>query len=218
MAAADAPDRHTRVPELPLRVLPSSLSAWTSSPSDAAPNRGPECHAESPPRCACGLLHRERASMPTAHLQLGPPSFNLRELRPGFPVLSDSITGRIDPSSEPAPPVPHLLPLHHERLSDGRPPLTASDPAVTATRSAPMPRCFPTSEPVPSTTSLACRRWCPSTRARRHGAPPPVSLPLLRSPKWGPLLIGVLPNPLPHHPRRRLVRIDDHCRRRRLGD
>jgi hypothetical protein len=108
--------------------------------------------------------------------------------------------------------------FHHERLSDGRPPLTASDPAVTATRSAPMPRCFLTSEPAPTTTSPACRRWCPSTHARHRGAPPLVSLPPLRSPKWGPLLVGVLPNQLPHHPRRRLVRIDDHCRRRRLGD
>jgi hypothetical protein len=36
------------------------------------------------------------------------PSFNLSELRAGFLVLSDSIIGRIDPSSEPAPLVPHL--------------------------------------------------------------------------------------------------------------
>jgi hypothetical protein len=40
VATADASDRHTRVPELSLRALPSSLPAWTSSPSDAMPNRG----------------------------------------------------------------------------------------------------------------------------------------------------------------------------------
>jgi hypothetical protein len=73
VAAADASDRHTRVPELPLRVLPSSLPAWTSSLSDAAPNRGPECHAKSPSCRACGLLHRDSASTPTARLRPAPP-------------------------------------------------------------------------------------------------------------------------------------------------
>jgi hypothetical protein len=55
--------------------------------------------------------------------------------------------------------------FHHERLSDDRPPLIASEPA-------------------PSTTSPACRQWCPSTHAPSSSAFPSES-PTATIPKMG---------------------------------
>jgi hypothetical protein len=136
VATADASDRQTRVPELPLRALPSSLPAWTSSPSDAAPNRGPECHTKSPPHHACGLLRRDSASTPTARLRPAPPLLQPLKLHVGPAHLSDhcgdrSSTGScsrhrfpsarappswVTSSGEPPPwPTPQSSPPHHAR-------------------------------------------------------------------------------------------------------
>jgi hypothetical protein len=74
--------------------------------------------------------------------------------------------------------VQHKLRLKHADvvyLSDGRPPLTAFDPTVAATRSAPTSRCTTTSVLVPSTTSPAYRQWCPFTRTCRRGGAVVVS-------------------------------------------
>jgi hypothetical protein len=54
-------------------------------------------------------------------------------------------------------------------LSDGRPPPTASDPAVATTRSAPTSQCCTTSKPAPSAMSPVCRRWCPSACTHHRG-------------------------------------------------
>jgi hypothetical protein len=53
---------------------PSSSQCCPSvSPSDVAPNHGPECHVESSPCSACCLLRRKSASTPTARLRPSPP-------------------------------------------------------------------------------------------------------------------------------------------------
>jgi hypothetical protein len=115
-----------------------------SSPSDVIDEPPSQAPPELPPcarlrllwACTVLMLSGEQAPERQATVRLHPPCrhlasghnsspFNLRELCTGSSMLSDSITGRIDPSSEPAPPVPHLWLLpwapHHGQPSPAIP-------------------------------------------------------------------------------------------------
>jgi hypothetical protein len=73
-AGPNRTDLVRRDPGAAFPAPPSSSPCYPlAPPSDAAPNHGPESHAESPSCHACCLLRRESASTPTACLWSGPP-------------------------------------------------------------------------------------------------------------------------------------------------
>jgi hypothetical protein len=144
-------------------------------PHNACPNRGRR-------RRRCFLTAAHRSWVPTAP-QFSVPmcaalalAYNLRVLLFMLPIAA---------------------PLSTEHRCADRLLQTSLETAFTAMTSTQAHCCSPTSEPAPSATPPACRRWCPSARTCCRGRPIPGELlypPLLSSIHRGHIIL------FPPHP------------------